>query len=210
LEHMNFLQRDVDSGKYVVGLATLELAAGATLHGDLRSVVAPILVKLVRQWNETCHLGILDGENEILLQRLDPPEQVVRLATQIGRRHPAYASAGGLAALALPPGQVVVDQLPDVLPQVTKNTIKTRVDLEARLNEIRTKGYALDMEEVYPGVRCVGVSVSVPGWPTVAISFSLPRQRASLERLRMLAKPLIAASKEIEALLAVTPNCWGN
>ena len=69
-----------------------------------------------------------------------------------------------------------------------------------------SKGHALDLKEAYPGVRCVGVAVSVTGWPVVHIRFSLPLQRSSVERLRALAKPLMGAAREIEKILAVTPR----
>ena len=100
----------------------------------------------------------------------------------------------------------MVAAMPEKLHQLTKNTIRSREELLSRLEEIRQKGYALDLEEAYLGVRCVGVAVSVPGWPVVHVSFSLPLQRASIERLRELAKPLMAAAKEIEKILSVTPR----
>ena len=206
LESLNFLSRDQDTGKYTVGLAAMELSsARAAGPEDLPELLGPILQKLVEDCNETCHLGILEGEDEVILKRLDPPNQVVRVAGTIGRRHPAYASAGGLAALALR-SKESIGAFPEKLPQLTKYTIKTRGELQGRLEEIREKGYALDLEEAYLGVRCVGVAVSVPGWPAVHISFSLPMQRATIERLRVLAKPLMTAAKAIERILSVTPR----
>lgn len=207
LEALNFLRRDEETGKYSIGLAAMEVfAGGAANPEDLRSILAPVVQKLVQDWNETCHLGILVGTEEVILKRLDPPEQVVRLATLIGRRHPAYAAAGGLAAMAASFDETMLAKMPETLSQLTKNTIKTRDELRSRLEEIRKKGYALDLEEAYIGVRCVGVAAWVPGWPVVHLSFSLPLQRASLERLRELAKPLMAAAKEIEKILSVIPH----
>jgi len=140
-----------------------------------------------------------------MLQRLDPPNQIVRVGAHIARRHPAYATAGGLASMALSTDNAFLDSLPAEFPPRTKNTVKTPAELLARLVEVREKGYAIDLEEAYDGVRCVGVAAAVPPWPTVHISFTLPLQRASMERLRALAKPLMAAAKEIEKILQVTP-----
>lgn len=208
LEALNFLRRDEDTNRYHMGFATLELAAGGGVRpGDLRSALDPILRRLVEEWNETCHLGVLDGDEEIVLDRLDPPRQVVRLATKVGRRHPAYCSAGGLASLAARnDDEAYLASLPEELVAVTKHTMRSRVDLKARIREVREKGYALDLEEAYLGVRCVGVAVAVPGWPIVAISFSLPLQRASIERLRELSKPLLLVAKQVQRLLELTPN----
>ena len=161
--------------------------------------------RLVNDSKETIHLGVIYGGEEVMLQRLDPPGQIVRIGAIIANRHPAYATAGGLAALAATPDKSFFDSLPEELPPRTKNTVKTRAELLARLEEIREKGYCLDLEEAYLGVRCVGVAVAVPHWPVVHVSFTLPLQRAPIERLRALTKPLMAAAKEIEKILLVTP-----
>ena len=207
LEALNFLRRDEETGKYSVGFAALEVAAaGAAGPADLPALLGPILQRLVDENNETCHLGILHGGEEVILKRLDPPEQVVRLASTVGRRHPVHASSGGIASMALTFGEEDIAALPGTLPQLTENTLKTRDELRQRLKEVREKGYALDLEEAYLGVRCVAVAVSVPHWPVVHISFSLPLQRAPIERLRALAKPLTVAAREIEKILSVTPR----
>lgn len=205
LEALNFIARDRDSGRYSLGLAMLELlASGGARTGDIRSIIQPFLKEVVDRCNETGHIGILDGAEEILFERIDPPNQVVRLA-MIGRRHPAHGSAGGLASLAAR-GESVIAELPEHLKQLTKNTVATRAQLIKRLADVRRKGYAIEMEEVYPGVRCIGVAIDVPGWPVASISLSLPVQRASRERLEQLAPPLIAAAKDIQRILAVTPR----
>lgn len=207
LEALRFVRRDEDTGKYTLGLAAMEVsAAGAAGPGDLAMMLRPVLRKLVEQSNETCHLGILHGAEEVILSRIDPEQQVVRLALQIGRRHPAYASAGGLASMALRMDEAVFNGLPERLPQLTENTIKTRTELLERLDQIRTQGYALDLEEAYLGVRCVGVAIAAPNWPVVHISLSVPLQRAPIERLHELTKPLLAAAVEIENILRVTPH----
>jgi DNA-binding IclR family transcriptional regulator len=205
LETMNFLRRDDATGKYSIGVAALEFSAGyAASPDDLPNILAPIMQKLVDDWKETIHLGVIYGGEEVMLQRLDPTDQIVRMGTMIARRHPAYATAGGLASMAISPDKSFLDELPEELSPRTKNTVRTKTALVVRLKEIAEKGYALDLEEAYIGVRCVGVAVAVPRWPVVHISFTLPLQRASMERLRGLAKPLMAAAKDIENILTVT------
>lgn len=203
LEALDFVTRSDETGRYSLGLAALELSAGKGARPvDIRSVVHPFLKKLVDRYNETGHFAVMEGTDELILERIDTPNQVVRLA-MIGRRHPAYGSAGGLACLAAR-GDAALAELPEQLKQMTKNTVATRKQLIKRLEDIRRKGYAIEMEEAYPGVRCVGVAIDVPSWPIASISFSLPLQRASRERLEELAAPLMATAKEIERLLAVT------
>jgi IclR family acetate operon transcriptional repressor len=207
LEALDFIRRDEDTGKYSLGLAAMEVAAaGAGRPGDLAVMLRPVLQKLVQESSETCHLGILNGEEEVILSRIEPEEQVVLLAPRIGRRHPAYASAGGLASMALRLDEAVIMSMSEELRQLTPNTIKTRTELLTRLDEVRKTGYALDLEEAYLGVRCVGVAVAVPSWPVVHVSLSVPLQRAPIERLHALAKPLKQAEAEIERILRATPR----
>lgn len=201
LESLSFLRRDPETGRYSVGWSIYELAGTVNRPGDVLTVLSPIMRRLVAEHNETGHIGVLDGADEIIIERVDPPHQVVRLA--IARRHPAYCTSGGLASLALR-GDAALRLLPERFTARTPNTIKTRKALMVRLSEIRQVGYALDCEEAYVGVRCVGVAIDVPGWPVASMSFSLPLQRGSLERLRELAAPLIAAAQDAEAILAGT------
>lgn len=100
LEEWDFLRRDEESGKYTIGLAVFEVAAGGSTSTDIRTLVNPILRNLSREYDEACNLGILDGGEMVYVDRVDPPEQIVRLASLVGRRIPAYASAGGTAAFA--------------------------------------------------------------------------------------------------------------
>ena len=108
--------------------------------------------------------------------------------------------------MALRLDESVITSMPEALRQLTPNTIKTRTELLTRLDEVRKTGYALDLEEAYLGVRCVGVAVAVPNWPVVHVSLSVPLQRAPIERLRALAKPLKQAEAEIERILRATPR----
>jgi IclR family transcriptional regulator, acetate operon repressor len=205
LQERDFLRRDEESGKYVIGLAIFEVAAGVSTPTDIRALVNPTLRNLARQYDEACNLGILDGGEMVYLDRVDPPDQIVRLASLVGRRIPAYASAGGTAALASLYDEAILTLFPAALPAApTRNTLRTREELQQRLADAREKGYGIDLEETFVGVRGVGVAISVAGWPTIAVSFTIPLQRAPIERLRELARPLMQAANEIEAVLKRT------
>ncbi|WP_164730494.1 IclR family transcriptional regulator [Pelagibacterium montanilacus] len=208
LETMHFLRRDASSGRYTIGLAVLEIAAAAAASAeDLTRLVKPTLSRLVADWRETCHFGVLDGQEELILDRVDPVDQMVRLAPLPTRRNPLHASAGGLAMLAMPGNDAIIETLPDTLPPTTPHTLTSREDLVRRVEKVRSDGYALDLEEAYLGVRCIAVGINAPGLPTMYISFSLPLQRAPLDTLTGLEVPLRAAADEIEHILTrVVPN----
>jgi IclR family acetate operon transcriptional repressor len=207
LEAQDYIRRDAVTGRYRVGFTVMELAASNTADvGDLGTLLEPVLEKLVAESNETLHLGMLNGAEEFILRRIDPRAQIVRIAPQVGRRHPAHATSGGIASLALMDDATVDELLPPNLVKLTENTVDNKPALMARLKEVRAAGYNLDLEEAYIGVRCVAVAISAPGWPTISISFTLPLQRASLPHLRSLVLPLQGAAKKIHHMLSVTPH----
>ncbi len=207
LEHQDYIERDDVSGRYRIGLSVLELAAAASAGvNDLGRLLSPVLEPLVEQSKETCHLGVLNGFDEVILRRIDHAQQIVQVAPQVERRHPAHSTSGGLAALALLDMEALQKILPDHLYQRTPNTIQTREALLSRLNQVRSDGYSLDMEEAYLGVRCVAVAIQAPGWPIVTISFTLPLQRAPVKHLVALAGPLQAAARQVRDILLVTPR----
>lgn len=204
LEAMNFLRRDRETGRYTIGLAVLEMSAAAALGAeDISRLIEPVVERLVESWNETCHFGIFDGDQEQILLRVDPKSQFVRLGPLPTRRNALHASAGGLAMMALPDREDLVHTLPEPLTAATPNTLTTRKDLVARLEKVRRSGYALDLEEAYLGVRCIAVGLEVAGLPPMYLSFSLPLQRAGIETLVALAEPLRTAAREVERLLGV-------
>ena len=204
LETMNFLIRSTETGKYSIGFAALEIAAGARQQtGNVRAILSPLLQKFVEKWSETCILSILNDGFEIIVDRIDPQDQPVRALAMIGGRQPAHAGAGGLAALATLTDSEVGEMLPGKLEIYTENTVRTKRQLRERLDLIRADGYAIDMEEAYLGVRCVGVALVVGNWPIVMINMTMPVQRASEARLHQLAEPLLVLAEECTKILTV-------
>jgi DNA-binding IclR family transcriptional regulator len=206
LQHQEFIKRERQTGRYCIGFSVLEVAAASAANiDDLGRILAPVLEPLVERCQETCHLGVLSGFNEHIVCRFDHAAQIVRIAPQVQRRHQAHSTSGGLAALALMSDEEIRDLLPDRLETRTPNTITTQEALFKRVAKIREDGFSLDMEEAYLGVRCVAFAIKVPSWQTVTVSFTLPLQRAPLERLISLVEPLRESASEIELILRVTP-----
>ncbi len=202
LERHKLIERNSVSGRYRLGLKLFELGTRAISHLDLRERARPVLDRLVLETSETVHLGILEDTEVLYLDKVEPARSV-RMSSSVGRRNPAYCTAMGKATLAhLPDAQVEEIVRKHGLKAVTANTITSFLDLKTELKAVRERGYAVDDEEIEEGVRCVGCVVrNFSGAPVGAISVSGPAFRVTKEKVKSLARAVMASASILSAEL---------
>lgn len=84
------------------------------------------------------------------------------------------------------------------LPEQTENTITDRAELEAELEDVRERGYAVNDAEHYHGVRAVAVPIiGDDGAVLGAISASGPSSRISTDRIEEEITPKLFHKKNI-------------
>ncbi len=67
---------------------------------DLVELTLPFLEQLQQKIDETIHLGLLDNNEILYVNKLDPKHQTIRMSSKIGITRPLYNSAMGKAVLA--------------------------------------------------------------------------------------------------------------
>lgn len=175
----NFVQRDVVSGEFSLGLACLELARAYFDGSDLRSNALPDLENLRDRTSETVHLGVIEGMEVVYLEKLHGLHAIGLMSSRVGGRAPAYCTGLGKALLAnLDPSQVRTHYGNTGLKAYTERTIVDLDELMAHLAEIKQRGYALDIGEHEDEVRCVAAPVfDIAGNVVGSISVSGPATR---------------------------------
>src|SRR5699024_2151385 len=87
----------------------------------------------------------------------------------------------------------------------TKSTITEREDLLKELSAIRKRGYAYDLGEYSPNIRCVAVPVFGFGNSHIAaISCSMSKGTDSKERNELLTQSLVKNAHELSIYLGAT------
>jgi IclR family KDG regulon transcriptional repressor len=202
LEATNFLRWNSERGKYRLSPKILELASRVLAQYDLREVAGPSMDDLAARTGEIIHLSILD-ECEIVYLEKKGAGQVLTVATRVGGRYPAYASAMGKVLMAFLPEQQLQGILEETeLAALTPNTITDEVQLRRELEKIRGQGYALDNEEAFPGIRCIAAPIREPrGKVVAAISATVPAQRLPTERSPELIEMITETASRISALI---------
>jgi DNA-binding IclR family transcriptional regulator len=181
LEYHRYLSRDEESGKYMLGLACLELAKSFQAGHALSRLAAPDLEALRDDVRETVHLAVLDGADVVYLQKLPGLHAIGFLESRVGGRLPAYCTGLGKVLLAYADPRYVRDLVEGsygTLERFTPATVTDVDELMAQLATIRERGFAFDRGEHEPDVRCVAVPVfGRNGGIPAAISVAGPANR---------------------------------
>jgi len=187
-----------DDGRYVLGTKLLGYGAIALTSNEIRRIAAPEIQELHAITRETVHLGILSDKEIISIEALESPHGL-RATRWVGQRAPLHSTAVGKALLAFLPHserERLIEELE--LRRYTENTITSREKLQKELDEIRSRGYAIDNMENEEGVRCVAAPIfGLNGRIVASISISGPAFRLTSQRLQEYASLVMDAAKKI-------------
>jgi IclR family transcriptional regulator, acetate operon repressor len=165
-----------DRNRYLLGFRVGTLAEGFNRQLAPSEHLAPIARSLAQATGETSYAsGWWSGEiMAFTVVRGSNPVQVEVPQGYVGNAH-ARASGKLLLAIATP---TVRDAYLSVhkLKGLTPNTITSRRALDRELEEIRTRGYAVDDEEFAPGLCCLAVPFDA-GYSPFVLGIAGPRER---------------------------------
>ena len=196
---------------YLVRLRSGQLAAGPRLVGLLQLVdnkqlvvaaAAPVLHRLAARVGSVVQLGTL--ENDMVTYRIKTGDGAGELFTKVGLQLEAYCTGIGKVLLAyLPRTEREAYLANGPFPALTANTITSPKRLRSELDEIHQRGFAMDSEEIAPGLFCLAVPVRGPDQSVpAAISVSRLVSTTTLYRNQSLLDVMQDAAREIERNLA--------
>ena len=148
-----------EHGRYALGTRVVGLA-----HSYLAS--SKITSRFLETWDalgampeETVVLSVLDGADVVYVACRNGT-QGLSLNYRIGMRLPATCTASGKAILStLAPAALERLFLGRSLEQLTPSSITTFAALQADLEVVRERGYAISEEAVRGGISCVGAPI---------------------------------------------------
>lgn len=198
LQARDYVKKDKISGKYSIGPKLIALVSCYIGNLELETEARPYLSSLASDLNLTAHLGILDGNEVIYIEKMDhfPTKQ---LYSQIGHRVPAYCSSLGKCLLA----RYSRDELKNLMgtsrfKPYTENTITEIEKLREQLRVIRDQGWAMDNQEYEVGHMCVGAPIyDYRGEIIAAVSASGTASVITSDNLPIIIETVKQAGKEI-------------
>jgi len=200
-----WVRSDESGTRYGIGIRALLVGTSYLDSDPYLPLITPFLDELRGDFDETFHLGRLDGPDVVYLATRES-RQYQRTTNRVGRRLPAHATALGKALLAERFGAERDRHVPEELQAITARTIVDRVELEEALETARVRGYATDDEENSPGLRCFAVALRYTRPAQDAISASIPIGRLTAERERNIVEALCTVGDKVTRLLRPVAN----
>ncbi len=197
LESRGYIEQNRATENYRLGLKALELGQTFIKQMGLLRQARPILDRMVEECNETAYVAIFK-ENHIVYLDVVETSLTVRVVSRVGSRLPAYCTASGKAHLAFLSDEELESAIGEQnLVQHTPTTLASADKLKAELKQIQTNGYAIDNEELDPGVRCIAAPIRDYTRRIVgAVSISGPSMRLEDKRLKEELIPMILHAGE--------------
>ncbi|SFP57890.1 MULTISPECIES: IclR family transcriptional regulator [Actinomadura] len=153
---------DKPRDRYRIGNRLFELSGLVPVRHELREAVLPFLQDLYAAARTTVQLGVLEGAQVLVVEKITGHRRMPMLA-QVGGTIPAHCSALGRAILAWSDAGALDTVLAAGLERRTPRTITSPDALRRELATVAERGWAHDREEGNIGVCCVAAPIFGPG-----------------------------------------------
>jgi len=197
------LAHDASSERYRIGPDALLLFAAAARRYGIAAARAE-LDALVAATNETAALGMLDASDIVVVLQAESA-LALRVSRPVGTRVPAHVSAMGKAMIAFgtDPG-AHVDAL-GKLHSFTAHSITDKPRLLEDLRLTRERGWAVNDNERYDGVRAVAVPIVRGDEPVrAAVGLQGPSERFVDSRIDELVALLQGSARRLAVVLQIS------
>lgn len=196
LERRGFVQKE--RNLYQLGLAIVPLARAFLSGNNLTKSAVQAMEELVAITGETASLFVRQGEERVLIQRVESLSPL-RYVLRIGERLPIYSgSTGQVLCAAMPEEQIqeLLNRVGEI--QLANGRTLTREAMLARLNEVRRQGFAVAADERTVGVTSVAAPISHSDMGvTAAVVITGPSSRITPDKIPGLSNEVRRAAREI-------------
>jgi DNA-binding IclR family transcriptional regulator len=191
-------------GSYRLTLKLFDLGTTVASRIDIVAESRPRVEALCNELDETINVSVRSGTSAVYVLKVESPRSV-RLISQLGMHVPLHCTAMGkvlLAYLDEAQREEVLESL-ELLPR-TDHTIVARDALEAELDRVAGRGWAVDAQEFDYGLICVAAPIfDHTGRVTAAISAAGPEARMPEDRLPEVGASVASAAADISRRLGL-------
>jgi IclR family pca regulon transcriptional regulator len=185
LEEEGYLERTPDGGVRP-GIGALSLGFAALQGQDLVQVAEPLLRQLAEETGETVNLGVLIGDQVLIVARAQGSPTSLAANIRPGSRVPAVYSSIGKVLLAELSSEELAARLTkeSFTAEWGPKAVRSLPALAAQLEGARADGFLVQEEEAIPGLSSLAAPIRELGGTTVAgLNVAVPSGRYGRSRL---------------------------
>lgn len=202
LESSAMVEFDRTDQLWSVGVGAYRIGSAFLRRRKLSDRARPVMQALMEQTGETANLGVAEDDCVVFVSQVET-HQAIRAFFRPGSRSPFHASGIGKAIL----GYLQADRVGAIvrrtgLEAYTGKTLGDLSTLSRDLGEIRLRGWSVDDEERFVGMRCIAAAIfNEYGEPIAGISVSGPTIRVTLDRLADIGPLVRNAAAEVTRMI---------
>lgn len=198
LKHHDLVQLDHDTGKYRLGFRILHLGEALKANLNIIAIARPTLLELSKALNESVHFCSFNNNCVYVMDQVRSSKNY-NLSATVGMVEPFHCSAVGKCILAFRRADTIRALLENyTFTKYTNHTITSKEELLVHLEKIRTQGYALDDEEMSPGVRCLALPIyDYRNSVRYSIGISGPKANINAVTMEHYIRKMVAAARQI-------------
>lgn len=193
---------DAYGQSWSIGAEAFRIGHGYTRQASYLEAARMLMRRLVAQTGETASIAALEGHEVVYVSQVET-QAPIRAFIPPGTRGPLQATGIGKALLACMSEAACREILSaHTVPSFTSNTIVDVDRLLVELERIRARGWAVDDEERYLGMRCVAAPIfNEFGEAIAGLSISGPTVRLRADELERHGPKIRAAADEVTAMI---------
>lgn len=203
LTMVDWLKYDESLKRYTLGFELYRMTMVLSQNMPVIEVARPYLHRISEETGESVMLCWYNpSERKVVFLDIVESIHPLRYEVRLGTPRELYAGATCRSIMAFLPAEVQREVIDAGLEAVTQKTLINPAELEQKLEETRTKGYAVSAGERIPGA----ISVAAPFWDSKGVLGSLaltvPEQRvASDDVIETWAQLLVSQANDLSARL---------
>lgn len=178
LQKHGYVEFDETRQEWMIGIEAFRIGNTYLARTNLVEAARKTLRLLMEETGETANLGIADNGDVVFVDQVET-HNPIRAFFRPGTRGHMHSSGIGKALLSDMPRREVekIFQMKGQ-PEFTRKTLTSTADLFSDLEATRKRGWSIDDEERYSGMRCVASTIyNSFGEPVAGISVSGPTVR---------------------------------
>lgn len=146
-------------GEYRLGSGLIDLAGAAAPGRNLIAAARPHLLELTELTSETSGIAVLEENSVLYLDHVESEEEV-QVRSWTGELAPINVVPSGLVLLSGQPEQFIDSYLARPLTRSTQKSVTDPTMIRARLDKIRSNGYAWLYAEFDDSINSVAAPVT--------------------------------------------------
>jgi len=170
---------------------------------SLRKLAQKSMDTILEETRETTLLASLNNNMDtVIIDQLESPEPLKFVST-VGFSYPSYTSALGKVILAFRDEKYIDRYIKATnFVKLTKNTITNSHDFRIELENIKARGYALDLEESFVGLKCIAAPVlNSHNKVEASIGISCLSLRLTDEKIKIYSHLIVEETNKISKLM---------